>query len=104
MPKLQPLRGVLECIGAHKRIIWHGAYGGPSPKPLQIWSCCNLSALVRPRPKHLVSRLIKYGTKRTSTGQPKTTHSGVKKNLKGSQTYCMAFGRAVAKLVKAWFE
>jgi len=104
MPKLQPLKGVLQCIKAKKRTIWHGAYDGTNPKPLQIWSPNDLSALVRPRPKHLVSKLIRYGTKRTASGEKKKTYSGEKTHLKRSQTYCKAFGEQVASLVKALLQ
>ena len=104
MPKLQPLHGVLQCIEAKKHTIWHGAYDHINPKPLQIWSPNDLSALVRPRPTLLVSKLIKYGTKRLASGESKKTYSGEKTKLKRSQTYCKAFGEQVAKLVKAWLQ
>ena len=90
LPRLEPLNAVLNCIGAKKTIVWHGAYtGGTSPKPLQLWGPTDLSALTRPRPKHLHSDLVRRGQTRT-----KKTFTGTKA-LKGSQTYCMAFAKAV---------
>ena len=97
LPRLEPLNAVLNCIGAKKTIVWHGAYtGGTSPKPLQLWGPTGLSALTRRRPKHLHSDLVRYGQTRT-----KKTYTGTKA-LKGSQTYCMAFAKAVASLATMW--
>jgi len=101
MPKLQPLQAVLQGIDAKKEVIWHGAYSGKCPKPLQVWSPRDLSALVRPRPTNLASNLVKTGTKRMSTGETKGTYTGTKA-LKASQTYCKPFAKEVASLAKAW--
>jgi len=101
MPQAEPTKSVLACIGASKTVIWHGAYSGTTPKPLQLWSTRDLRSLRRPRPHHLKSDLVAKGTKRTSTGVVKSTYSGTNK-LKGSQTYCKAFGRAVGQLARTW--
>ena len=102
MPKTEPLHTVLPGIGAKKWVIWHGAWGGTSPKPLQLWSARDLKALVRPRPKKMVSdSLVRKGQKRMSDNSTKATYTGTKA-LKQSQTYCMAFGKAVALLAKIW--
>ena len=101
MPKAEPLKSVLCGIGAKKTIIWHGAYSGKSPKPLQIWSPRDICVLAKPRPKHLVADLVTTGTKRMSDGSELKTYTGAK-NLKASQTYCAAFGMAVASLAKTW--
>jgi len=103
MPKLQPLRAVLEAIGSGKAIIWHGAYSGKAPKPLQVWSTRDLKALVKLKPHNLVSDLVEKGTKRTSTGCIKKTYTGTKA-LKASQTYCLRFGKQVAALAKSWLS
>lgn len=88
LPKLQPLRGVLESTASKKAVIWHGAYSGKAPKPLQVWSPRDLRVPVKPKPIGLVSDLWEPGTKRTSTGEIKQTYSGTKA-LKASQTYCL---------------
>ena len=99
---LVKLHTVLSGIGAKKWVIWHGAWGGTSPKPLQLWSARDLKALVRPRPKKMVSdSLVRKGQKRMSDNSTKATYTGTKA-LKQSQTYCMAFGKAVALLAKIW--
>ena len=68
LPKLEPLKNVLEFIGSKKVVVWHGAYGGESHKPLQLWSPRDLSSLVKPKPKNLVSDLVEYGFKVCSNG------------------------------------
>lgn len=45
MPRAEPLSSVLRSINASKHVVWHGAFSGESPKPLQLWSCQDLSAL-----------------------------------------------------------
>jgi len=101
MPKAEPLKSVLEGMSASKHIIWHGAYSHTTPKPLQLWSPQHLGSLVRPRPRHLKSDLVKRGTKRTSDGVVKT-YSGAKDLLRGSQTYCPPFARAMGTLAQTW--
>jgi len=101
MPKAEPMKSVLAGMAASKAVIWHGAYSGTTPKPLQLWSPRDLRPLVRPRPRHLKSDLVKKGTKRTSDGVVKDTYSGTK-DLKASQTYCQQFGRAIGTLARTW--
>ena len=102
MPKAEPMQSVLEGIAASSHIIWHGAYSRTTPKPLQVWSFQDLSTLQRPRPRHLVSDLSKKGTKRNTDGSLVTTYTGNKDKLKASQSYCRAFGKAVATLARTW--
>jgi hypothetical protein len=102
MPKVEPLKSVLACVEASKEVIWHGAYSGTTPKPLQLWSPRDLSSLVRPRPRNLESDLVKKGTKRTADGELKNTYSGTKDKLRASQTYCQQFGRAMGRLAHTW--
>lgn len=102
MPKADPTKSVLAGMGASKHIIWHGAYGGTTPKPLQVWSPQDLRPLVRRRPLNLASDLVLKGTKRTSDGVEKHTYTGTKGKLKASQTYCNQFGRAVGTLARTW--
>ena len=98
LPRLEPLHPVLNGIGAKKTIVWHGSYtGGTSPKPLQLWGPPVLSALVRPRPKHLKSdSLVRRGQSRTSS---KKYFTGTKA-LKGSETYSMDLGWLKLELPK----
>ena len=103
LPKLEPLKNVLEFIGSKKVVVWHGAYGGESHKPLQLWSPRDLSSLVKPKPKNLVSDLVEYGFKVCSNGDKKKSYSGTQA-LKSSQTYCKSFGKAVALLAKSWLS
>ena len=102
MPKAEPTKSVLVGIAASKNVIWHGAYSHTTPKPLQVWSPRDLSALVLPRPRDLVSDLVKKGTKHTADGQVKSTYTGTRNKLKASQSYCRAFGSAVATLARTW--
>ena len=79
MPKCEPLKSVLQCIGAQKHTTWLGAFGGESPKPLQLWCARGLSALQRPKPSGLESLC--------DTNEQTGSYSGRRKALKISQTY-----------------
>ena len=103
MPRLEPLKSVLTGIVAHKTVVWHGAYSGTSPKCLQLWSPRDLSDLVRPRPQLLSGNLV-VTKKRMVDGRIKSSYTGVKDKLKASQTYCKAFGSAVAAMVADWVK
>ena len=112
MPKEEPLKFVLQAIGASKWVIYHGAYSAESRKPLQFWSPADLSSLVRPCPSHLHSDLTIRGVKRNrdgsiqydAKGRPKKSWTGNRSKLKASQTYCEAFARQVAALVLEWLK
>ena len=95
MPKCEPLASVLASISAKKHTVWHGAYGGESPKPLQLWSPKDLSMLQRGRPKIRLSTLCSHRGKR---------YSGRKKALQKSQAYSLEFGQAVAGVFKTWLK
>ena len=99
---MEPLQSVLKFARCKRHHIWHGAYGGTSPKGLQLWSFRDLSALARPKPTHFVSNLCKLGVKMVD-GKEKKTYSGTKA-LKASQSYCKPFGKAVALLAKSWLS
>ena len=110
MPLEDPLKSVLLAIGASKSLIWHGAYSLETQKPLQLWSPADLQSLVRKRPSHLVSDLVIKGVKLNkdgsvaynAKGQPIRNWTGNKKKMSASQTYCHAFGNAVAKKLQQW--
>ena len=38
MPRTPPMRTVLGWIKARRIFTWHGAFGGGTPKPLQLWT------------------------------------------------------------------
>ena len=84
MPKAEPLRSVLAFIGADKVTCWHGAFGGESAKPLQLWSPAHedLKVLRRKKPSTGLKMLV---AEDKSQGVRK--YSGVRKMLKDSQAY-----------------
>ena len=86
MPKMEPMKSVLTSIGAKKAIVWHGAYSGTSPKPLQLWSHQDLRDVARKKPRGIRDTLVSCEVKHSG----KIAYSGRKKELKASQTYCMA--------------
>ena len=95
MPKCEPLCSVLKMMNAKKHIVWHGAFNGESPKPLQLWSPQDLSALQLGRPKVRLSKLC------TTKGR---RYSGKKRALQRSQAYSHDFGKAVAEVFKTWLK
>ena len=81
MPKCQPLRDVLQSIGAAKFVTWLGSFGGDSAKPLQLWSARDLAALHRPKPAPgSLQQLCVHDSERK-------TYSGDQKKLVSSQAY-----------------
>lgn len=102
LPKLEPLQSALSLMGASKTTIWHGAYGGTSPKPLQLWSAKDMSSLKRPKPQHLSSHLVKKQSTKQADGKMKNTYTGKTKALLQSQVYSSSFGNAVASVAKTW--
>ena len=96
MLRAEPLSSVLRSINGSKHVVWHGAFSGESPKPLQIWSCQDLSAMQRGSPfARRFKKLVQTKGK---------SYTGIRKALKGSQTYTRGFGRAVAGVVKQWLK
>ena len=84
MPKAEPLRSVLAYIGARKVTCWHGAFGGESAKPLQLWSPAHedLKVLWRKKPTTGMRTLVS-----TDKSKGVRRYSGVHRMLKGSQAY-----------------
>jgi len=101
MPKLEPMVSTLASIGATKNVIWHGAYGGESPKPLQIWTARDISSLKRPKPLRPGSSLVR-NKETVVDGIKIKTFTGRVKALKRSQAYSLEFGATVAKLAQTW--
>ena len=112
MPLEEPLKSVLACIGASKFSVYHGAYSGESWKPLQLWSTADLQPLWRPRPPPRSSDLVTTAPKLNKDGsvqlddrgRPIMSWTGNKPKMQASQTYCRAFGSAVAKLLQSWLK
>ena len=100
MGRVRPMRTVLEFIPNIRRTTtWLGAYGAPSPKPIQIWHCDEkLVALKRKRPES-VKMPVRLCTETKREG--KRTYSGNKKHLVASSAYPRDFGRAVAGVTYA---
>lgn len=96
----QPLNSVMVKLGSLARIFtffnfvkvvtWLGAYGGPSPKPLQIWSqdVVDMTPLCRPKPEGLSCDLVEIADD--------GSYTGVKSKLVESEFYTKDFGDMVA--------
>jgi hypothetical protein len=93
LPKIRPLKTVLDFTDSQKTITWLIAFGASSPKPLQLWHInCAFKRLRRAKPKGLGHEsLVKVGVKGS-----RKTYSGRPKALKQSQAYPNAFGAEVA--------
>ena len=96
MPKAEPLCGVLTFMKACRVHTWHGAFGGPTLKPLQLFSPSGLiRRMKRAKPKTaaLASKLVR----RHGTNWKKFT--GLKGSLVASQQYSAQFGLAVSEVL-----
>ena len=95
MPLCEPLKGTLSYIKAHKIVTWHGAFGGGSHKPLQLWTPgAAMTAMRRRRPRRSNGPALYW--------QVGKKYYGKKSALKASQAYSAAFGKAVADIVRQW--
>ena len=93
MPLCEPLKGTLSYIKAHKIVTWHGAFGGGSHKPLQLWTPgAAMTAMRRRRPRRSNGPALYW--------QVGKKYYGKKSALKASQAYSAAFGKAVADIVR----
>lgn len=94
LPQSACVRPVLEYGGSQQTVTYHFAFGGPSVKPLQLWSRREwMKQMARSKPSN---GLLEYQlVKRESSG----AFTGVKVLLQESQTYTMEFGRAI---IRAW--
>jgi hypothetical protein len=96
MVKCCPLSTVLACTGAIKTVVWHGAFGGKTPKPLQLWhvhpSYRRMSERGRPSFKGSAKLVRRHGCdgKKFTGG----------KHVTKSQAYSKEFGTAVAKITR----
>lgn len=92
--KLKPLSSVLSFAGTTRSVTWLGAFGSLTPKPLQLHHTHRKFASLRRRQptlkiRHLLVNKLQGGRFR-----------GKAKELKASQCYTEAFGRAVAAIQK----
>jgi len=93
LPLIEPLRSALDFTRATRATTWLGAFGGTSPKPLQIWySCGKFKSLARPRPlsDFPTKLVIQLGDKR---------FRGHRRMLKESEVYPQEFAAAVASIL-----
>eukprot|EP00438_Fugacium_kawagutii_P002805 Skav214091 [mRNA] locus=scaffold1185:976:1692:+ [translate_table: standard] len=100
MPLCPQLSSVLQFTGAMQLKTYLGCFGGPSVKPLQLWTNkrCFLQ-LSRQKPSssecHMSDALVTRG--------PDGEFTGKKDLLQESQVYPPQFGRAVAEVFSAEF-
>ena len=97
------IRGV-RCM---RKFLWLGFWGGPVPKPTELWGVCPcLEMLVSKRPK-LLPRGNKHAWKTTTQKTIRRGNKnavvfrvyGVRKNMKNTQEYPRAFAQRLAELV-----
>lgn len=94
MPKTPPLNVVLKFANAKRVVTWHGAFGAPTAKPLQIWSnSAIIEKLRREKPVGISGHLC-------SNVGGDSSYSGIPRRLFGSQAYTAEFGRAVADMMR----
>ena len=91
LPLTPVVYAVLEFIGAMRSDTYHFCFGGPTLKPLQIWSRCeSMKRIARPRP---------YCPAMEETALAKKSENGAftgrKDLLAESQEYSIQFGRCV---------
>ena len=96
-PLCRPLKGVLAFTAARMVTTYHGAYGGETVKPLQVWTLAEAFDSLR-RPKPSQSRESALATRDYGGG-----FTGIGPRLKASQAYTRCFGDAVmAALRQHW--
>lgn len=73
-----------------KKVVWMGAFGGPSPNPLQTWHApqLDLSPLLRPKPFGLDGGL--------EVQDEAGGYTGVKEKWVDSEHYTPEFGHVVS--------
>ena len=93
MPKCAPLKTVFQFLEATRTMTWLGAYGGASPKPIQLMHLYPIYAnLRREKPKGQEFQPLVTKKKGKVTGK--------KEELKNSQEYPTAFAEEVASLTE----
>ena len=88
LPKTPPMNAVLMFCESQKTLTYHGAFGGDTVKPLQLWSGgAAMKDLARPKPFFGCSPLV--------VRDPCGGFTGVKSQLERSQEYTITFGKAI---------
>ena len=101
MPKTNIFAAVLTFTNAIRTQTWHGAFGGESCKPLQLWHVDpQYAGLRRGKPKETKTTLARQ----TVTKSGRKGYSGKRQEMKESQAYTLEFGRAVAAITYARFR
>lgn len=100
LPWTRVMSAVLRYIQAYQTTTYHFAFGGPTLKPLQLWSCRRfMSRMSRPRPTGTYVSEDDELVQRNSDG----TFTGHKSRLVASQAYTLHFGRCViAAVMEEW--
>ena len=98
--RVRPMRTVLEFIpNVRRTTTWLGAFGSPSPKPIQVWHCNEKFVALKQRRPDSVKMSVRLCTEHKREGKRK--YSGNKKLLRDSAAYPRDFGRAVARATYA---
>ena len=91
-PETPCCKAVLRHIQAHKTVTYHWCFGGPTLKPLQLWSSKDyMKRMHRERP------WIPGGLEALATRDERGGFTGNKERLRESQMYTPMFGEAVVK-------
>ena len=97
MHMFSPMMEFIDSCLKHKVTCYMGAYGGDTVKPLSIWSTTSkVARLWTKKPK--MKKAKKLSTTRAHGVD------GNKKELKASQAYPLAFGKAVAAIFQALLQ
>ena len=90
LPHTAAMEAVMRYIAAHRVVTYHFAFGGPTLKPLQLWSSSDfINELERDRP------MVYNQDGGLVTRDADGSFTGDKERLKESQAYSKMFGRAI---------
>lgn len=91
LPKLEPLQTVLRYTSCMRTVTWLGAFGGDTPKPLQLMHTHSHYRWLRTGRPEMQGR-------RLATRLPGNRYRGNVDALRASSGYPLRFGQAVASL------
>lgn len=100
-PELPSCQAVLRFIGSSRTTTYHYLFGGPTLKPLQLWSSRKfMKKLHRERPPLVNLEAEDSLARRGEDGR----YSGCKERLVESQVYSPMFGQAIVEAIQEeWF-
>ena len=100
MQKARPLKDVLEFTGASCTNTWLGAFGAPTPKPLQLWHPQEniFHRLKRRKPLNKLESLVTTMPRTSASTRKDMAFTGRKVAMKNSQVYPPRFALDTAKL------